>query len=250
MSEGIVKLKHTLVGHEKFVSLVCWSPNDEMILTCGHEEVVKLWDVESGECKQTFDKPTKDFTACSWFPDGKRFISGGGDECIHIWDITGRKLEILKGKREHRIQDMCMTSDGTRIISISNRQIRIYNLETKSEKIIMEEKPVTSFSISGDGKLLLVNIINQGINLWNIERKELLSKYVGHRQTRYVIRSCFGGVNQDFIASGSEDSQVSSNLMLFEIHEALIITGVKSSNIPVSFSVPNNTLCFRSFANT
>ncbi|KAL9252340.1 WD repeat-containing protein [Drosera capensis] len=32
--------------------------------------------------------------------------------------------------------------------------------------------------------------------------------YSGHEQKKYVIRSCFGGVNSAFIASGSENSQV------------------------------------------
>ncbi|KAF3943034.1 hypothetical protein CMV_030368 [Castanea mollissima] len=33
-------------------------------------------------------------------------------------------------------------------------------------------------------------------------------KYMGHKQHKYVIRSCFGGLNSSFIASGSENSQV------------------------------------------
>ena len=213
VSEDIVKLKCTLVGHEEAISLVSWSPNDQMILTCGHEEVVKLWDVESGTCKLTFDKPTKNFTACAWFPDGKRFISGGGDKYIYIWDVTGRQLDSWKGHSEHHIHDMSVTPDGSRIITISDKHIRIYNLETKLEQIISEEKSVTSLSVSGDGKLALVNLLNQEIHLWDIEDNRLLFKYVGHRQKRYVIRSCFGGANQAFIVSGSEDSQVSLNLM-------------------------------------
>lgn len=34
-------------------------------------------------------------------------------------------------------------------------------------------------------------------------------RYHGHRQARYIVRSTFGGLNDRFIASGSEDSLVS-----------------------------------------
>jgi WD40 repeat protein len=83
-------------------------------------------------------------------------------------------------------------------------------LEVKSERIIDEEKAITSLSLSKDGKYLLVNLVNQEIHLWDIAGKlKSPLKYKGHRQQRYVIRSCFGGSDQAFIASGSEDSQVS-----------------------------------------
>jgi WD repeat-containing protein 26 len=54
---------------------------------------------------------------------------------------------------------------------------------------------------------LLVNLLNQEINLWNIEGDpKLVGKYNGHRPAIFIIMSCFGGLEQAFIASESEDS--------------------------------------------
>ena len=81
--------------------------------------------------------------------------------------------------------------------------------EAKFERLIEEEEVITSFSLSKDNKLLLVNLTNQEIHLWSIEGDlKVVAKYKGHKRARFVIRSCFGGFEQAFVASGSEDSQV------------------------------------------
>ena len=40
--------------------------------------------------------------------------------------------------------------------------------------------------------------------MWDVKDKVLLRKFRGLTQGYYTIFSCFGGLNQDFVASGSE----------------------------------------------
>ena len=44
----------------------------------------------------------------------------------------------------------------------------------------------------------------QGVHLWDLKDRVLVRKFQGVTQGYYTIFSCFGGLNQDFIASGSE----------------------------------------------
>lgn len=53
-------------------------------------------------------------------------------------------------------------------------------------------------------RLALLNVANQGVNLWDIQDRCLVRRFQGAAQGHFTIHSCFGGVNQDFIASGSE----------------------------------------------
>uniref|UniRef100_A0A5B6Z3S3 Putative WD repeat-containing protein 26-like n=1 Tax=Davidia involucrata TaxID=16924 RepID=A0A5B6Z3S3_DAVIN len=210
IENGEVLLKHTLTGHQKPVLTISWSPNDDQLLTCGLEEVIRRWDVKSGECLHVYERVGVGLVSCGWFRDGKGVVSGLTDKSICLWDLDGREMECWKGQRTTNISDMAITDDGKMIISICRETaILLLDREAKFERLIEEEQVITSFTLSEDNKFLLVNLINQEIHLWSIERDlKIVSKYKGHKRARFIIRSCFGGFEQAFIASGSEDSQV------------------------------------------
>ncbi|KAJ8631329.1 hypothetical protein MRB53_024652 [Persea americana] len=208
--DGGVSLRHTLTGHQKPVMSVTWSPDDHQILTCGLEEAVRRWNVSSGACLQVYEKAGLGLISCGWFPDGKHILTGVTDKSICMWDLDGKEMECWKGQRTLKISDMAVTTDGKKIISMCRETaILLLDMEAKTEGLLEEDQTITSFSLSRDDKFLLVNLINQEIHLWSIEgNPRRVAKYKGHKRTRFVIRSCFGGFEQAFIASGSEDSQV------------------------------------------
>lgn len=208
--DGFFCVKHRFSGHQKPVSNISWSPDDHQLLTCGVEEVVRRWDVESGECIHIYEKNGLGLISCGWAPDGNRILCGVTDKSISMWDLEGKELECWKGHRTIRISDLGITSDGKHVVSVcKDNMILLFGWESKAEKVIQEDQTVTSFVLSTDNKYLLVSLWNQEIHLWDIEgTAKLLSKYNGHKRSRFVIRSCFGGLNQEFISSGSEDSQV------------------------------------------
>lgn len=61
-----------------------------------------------------------------------------------------------------------------------------------------------SFTVDSTDRLALLNVATQGVHLWDLEDRCLVRKFQGVTQGFYTIHSCFGGYNQDFIASGSE----------------------------------------------
>lgn len=181
------------------------------------EESVRRWDVQSGECLNIYEKASLGSIYCCWFPDGNKFFLGLTDKSTCLWDLGGKELDCWKGQRTTKISDIAVTKDGRTVISMCKEStIRLFDRDAKMEKLIEEEQTITSFSLSKDDNFLLVNLLNQEIHLWSIkDEPRLVTKYKGHRRSRFVIRSCFGGYEQAFIASGSEDSQVWQLTLLF-----------------------------------
>ncbi|XP_008790475.1 WD repeat-containing protein 26 homolog [Phoenix dactylifera] len=208
--DGELSLKHMLTGHQKPVLMVAWSPDDFQLLTSGMEEAVRRWDVRTGDCIHVYEKGGLGLISCGWFPDGRQIFSGATDKSTCLWDLDGKEVESWKGQRTTRTSDMAVTKDGRWIISICRETaILLVDREAKLEKLIEEDQTITSFSLSGDDNFLLLNLVNQEIHLWSIKDDPVcVTRYRGHKRSRFLIRSCFGGYKQAFIASGSEDSQV------------------------------------------
>lgn len=203
-------MRHRLTGHQQPVSYISWSPEDDQLLTCGLEEAVRRWDIESGECLCVYEKDNLSLVSCGWAVDGKSIFTGVTDKSIIMWDLEGKEVECWKGQKTIRIADLGITSDGKELVTVCKENtILLFGWETKSEKLIEENQIITTFALSEDRKLLLISLWDGEQHLWNIDGcSKLISKYKGQKRSRLLVRSCFGGQDQAFIASGSEDSQV------------------------------------------
>lgn len=184
-----------------------------MLLTCGNAEVLKLWDVCNGSCKFTITGGVnRIISSCAWFPDSQKIVCGSWepDNRIFTCDLEGNTLDVWEGERMPKVTDLAVTPDGQCIISIcSSKEILVRDFHRGSEWVILEEHSITSLSLSRDGQFIIVNLKNEEIHLWNLNgTSSSPDKFRGHKQGKYVIRSCFGGSDSLFIASGSEDSQV------------------------------------------
>jgi len=207
--------KHCLQGHEKPISFASWSPNDRMLLTCGTGESLKLWNVDTGECNLKF-RGSADciISSCAWFPNSEKIVCASSEPAsapnrIFTCDLEGQNLEVWAGDRIPKVSDLAVTPDGRHLIFVSCNDIWIRELPRGREWRFREKQTISSLSLSGDGQSLIVNLNSQEIHLWKInESCTVPEKFMGHKQDKFVIRSCFGGSNSSFIASGSEDSQV------------------------------------------
>lgn len=154
-------------------------------------------------------------TSCSWFSDGRHVFSMVTDKSICLWDLDGNEVECLKHQYITKTSEMVVLKDGSTVTSMGNEMF-IHWEKPSINSLIEEEQAITSLSLSCDDEFLLVNLANQQIHLWRLQDiPERVMRYRGHKRSPFIIRSCYGGSGQAFVASGSEDSQVS--MKLFDI---------------------------------
>jgi WD40 repeat protein len=224
-----------VLNHHHPISYVSWSPTDTHILTCS-DTSVKVWSAQSGECHVSIKNTSKDaFTCCAWLNDStNRFLIGGLDGKISLYSLSG---SLLRQWTTSRINDLLVTADDSTLITATqNKCVQLWDLKamlseeqamdvdgTSDERwvlhTIQENKPITSLALSRDNTALLVMFSSttvpfvgvsqvQSISLYDIRTHKLIRKVSGLAQTTFVIRACFGGVGENFIVSGSEDSLI------------------------------------------
>uniref|UniRef100_A0A6Q2XIS2 WD repeat-containing protein 26 n=1 Tax=Esox lucius TaxID=8010 RepID=A0A6Q2XIS2_ESOLU len=205
-----LKLLRTLEGHAYGVSYLAWSPDDAYLIACGPDDCSELWlwNIQTGELRTKMSQSHEDsLTSVAWNPDGKRFVTGGQRGQFYQCDLDGNLLDSWEGVR---VQCLWCLGDGRTVLaSDTHQRIRGYNFEDLTDRnIVQEDHPIMSFTVSKNGRLALLNVATQGVHLWDLQDRVLVRKYQGVTQGFYTIHSCFGGHNEDFIASGSEDHKV------------------------------------------
>ncbi|KAH9930616.1 WD40 repeat-like protein [Fomitopsis serialis] len=229
-----------LRDHPYPVGCVAWSLDDSILLTSA-EDHIKLWNTRTGLCVRSLEAHSDVVTALAWLPDGSGFISGGLDRKIILWDADGKQRDSW-GQTPIRVTDLTVTPDFTRLVAVgmydvptnvpgptatppengnqpgagrtAENRVIVYDLLTKQPQLFIPvDGELTSVEVSEDSRYALINRAPEPnapceIHLWDLESERIARRYLGHKQSKHVIRSCFGGIDGSFVASGSEDAVV------------------------------------------
>ncbi|XP_020287837.1 WD repeat-containing protein 26 isoform X2 [Pseudomyrmex gracilis] len=209
-----LKITHrkTLEGHTYGVALVAWSPDSSHIIACGPEDCPELWlwNIETPDCelRVKLTQGTEDsLTACAWHRDSNKFVAGGLRGQFYQCDMDGNVSDSWEGVR---VKCLWCRSDGKTVLAAdTHHRIRAYNFDDLCDfTVLQEEHPIMSFTVNKADRLVALNLASQGVHLWDLQDRCLLRRFQGVTQGHFNIHSCFGGMNQDFLASGSEDNKV------------------------------------------
>jgi len=197
-------------GHTYGASFVAWSPDDRYLAVVGQEDGpdMWIWDVERGELRvRMCHSPEDSISTVAWCTDGQRIVCGGTKGQFYLCDLDGNVVESWEGIRIRCLR--CRKDGRTVLAADTHHRIRSYCFDDMTDKtLIKEDHSMMNFTTDATDRFAACNLANQGVHLWDLETRSLVRRFRGTTQGFYTIFSCFGGVNQDFVASGSEDGNV------------------------------------------
>ncbi|KAF2871329.1 WD repeat-containing protein 26 [Massariosphaeria phaeospora] len=207
------RVLHVLEEHEAGVTHLAWSPDDTKIITCSaqQENSARIWDVKSGMCIFCISDFTYPCTTAAWAPSGKHVVIGSQDTkygCC-VWDLDGHVVHSFH-EDNLRVNDLAVSPDGSRLVVLLENRILVYDF-ISYEKLCewhLEDVKLTSVTISQDSVHMLVSMNKDKIKLMEIDTGEVIQRFQGQVQKQYIIRSSFGGADESFVVSGSEDSRI------------------------------------------
>lgn len=187
-----------------------WSPDDSYLVTCSRDSHARLWDTKTWALVKHLDRCDDPVVGCVWAPNGKTFTLGALDKrkSLRTFSLDGELVHDWGVK--HRTQDVCGSHDGRWLVAIDNKGgIHVYNGATRDLEYELELHALpTSVSISEDCRHLLVNKKDGEAQLIDLVTRKAVHKFLGHTGGECLIRASFGGANESFVMSGSEDGNV------------------------------------------
>src|SRR5262249_47349110 len=74
-------------GHTGEIRWLAFSPDSRLLVSVGHDRIVRVWDVGKRECRAELHGHTDEVFAAAFHPEGKRVATGGQDRAIWLWDV-------------------------------------------------------------------------------------------------------------------------------------------------------------------
>ncbi len=176
-------------GHTRSVNAVVFSPDNRWLASGGKDNVIKIWDVATGNVLRTLYGHGSNVNALAVSPDGKLLASGSGDindkrdlgtftqggvvggtedTSVRIWSVqTGQQLQVLRG-HELPVGAVAFSDDGHSLTSVSGDAVTVWDVSAGTE--LRSQK--TRYGKSGMEKLNSLSSFGCVFGCGNKQRKQ------------------------------------------------------------------------------
>ncbi|NXX90643.1 AHI1 protein, partial [Centropus bengalensis] len=214
-------------GHLNIVYDLCWSKDNQYLLTASSDATVRMWKTETqaASAERVFPHPSFVYTA-KYHPIGDSLVvTGCYDSVIRIWnanveEIHGQLLQELDGHKSF-INTLCFDAEGLHMFSgDSSGVIIVWDTSIKGNsqhflqhwRISKEIKendikgtPISHLEVHPNGRRLLIHAKDSTLRIMDL-RILATKKYIGATNYREKIHSTLTPCGT-FLFSGSEDGK-------------------------------------------
>ncbi|KAI0869654.1 hypothetical protein GGS24DRAFT_511741 [Hypoxylon argillaceum] len=127
-----VKVRHRLIGHDKKINCISFSPDSILLASCSDDHSVRIWNTENGEMISQLRTFQNRVSSLAFSPDGVR-LACGSDRYVQVWKATRLRRDIVTyetdsifGGHHSSVTAVRFSCDGRHILSSSaDKTIRI-----------------------------------------------------------------------------------------------------------------------------
>lgn len=107
-------------------------PVYNVIVSCGEDAAIKVWNVESGICERSFSGHTGVVNAVTFDKDGELLASASNDTTVKVWRFgaKGGCMCTLRG-HDHTVSGVCFLGADGHVASCSRDEtIKVWDPST------------------------------------------------------------------------------------------------------------------------
>ncbi|ABW32026.1 WD40 domain-containing protein [Acaryochloris marina] len=175
----------TLAGHTDAIRAIAFSPLEQVIASGSstNDKTIRLWDVQTGQCKHILSGHDKGIWSLAFHPKGKILASCGSDQTVKLWDTQkGVCLTTFQG-HNHWIWSVAFSPKEEILATGSfDCSIKLWNIQ--SEKCLNtlngHSSCVSSVAFCPNGTILASGSFDHTAILWDLNTNQYIHKLEGH----------------------------------------------------------------------
>lgn len=137
-----------LTGHKGRIGCLVVTPDGQTVISGAADSRIRLWDLASGQTKQTLAGHRGEVLDLALSPDGQLIASASHDSDVRLWQIDGALLTVLTLHKKP-ITAVSFSADGQLLASKSaDDTVRLWRTSDWETVAILEE-PHSKFAFSG-----------------------------------------------------------------------------------------------------
>jgi WD40 repeat protein/serine/threonine protein kinase len=181
-----------------------FSPDGRRLATWTWDNVLRIWDVDSGASIAALEGHSDGITSAAFSPDGTRIASGSYDRTVRIWTLAPKQTTPAVAEHDGEVNAVAFAPDGLRVASAgSDKVVRIWDVTGQSLATLTgHDRSVTAVAFAPNGRDLASGSEDQTIRLWDAETFGARRILNGHTGT---ITSLAFSADGRRIVSGSAD---------------------------------------------
>jgi WD40 repeat protein len=199
----------TFEGHEGEIVEVNFDKEEKIFCTASMDLTSKIFDIETSKSTMTLEGHSDVVFKASFNNDSKMVLTGSYDKTCKIYDVQNG--DVLFDFKEHNKEiSNCFFNPKDNNIIISNSLdglTKIYDIRIGENSLKTfddhSKKEILCSDISSNGKYLITGGADNLINLYDIEKMEIIHSLEGHEKDINSLHFNYGKETKKILSGDS-----------------------------------------------
>jgi WD40 repeat protein len=194
------------IAHSSVITSVAVSEDALRIVSGGHDNTAKIWEVATGILLRTLHGHSGPVYAVAFSPDGTHIITASHDKTMKLWTTSTGKL--VRTFQHSGLYDVVFSAgfsrNGDNVLSGTlDGTLRVWDVSTGKliRTVKAHSKSLTSIALSDSGRIL-TGSTDRTVKLWDGANGGLIRTFVGHTDEVNSVSISRDGSR---IVAGSDD---------------------------------------------